>query len=259
MNTTDTNLRAPIMGISRFRFETDGEGVTTLVGFKGCPNRCKYCLNPKCFEAEEPGEMMTPRELYEKIKDDEFYYIVTDGGVCFGGGEPLLYSDFIVAFAKLRESDFRITIETSLNVPLPALQKVLPYVSEIIVDIKDMDGDIYRRYTGQSNDFLHANLRYLRNESLQSIVKVRLPKIKGFNSDISIGDSEVLLRMMRFERIEHFEYIIPEDIDYHENEDQRAYIDTIPEYRKITTGILPGMRKAIKAWLRSPLEGALEE
>jgi len=35
-----------ISGISRHRLATDGEGVTTLVGFHGCPLCCGYCLNP---------------------------------------------------------------------------------------------------------------------------------------------------------------------------------------------------------------------
>ena len=40
--------RAPILGVERHRIETDGNGVTTLVGFYGCPLRCKYCLNQYC-------------------------------------------------------------------------------------------------------------------------------------------------------------------------------------------------------------------
>ena len=36
----------PLIGIARHRLTIDGEGVTTLVAFHGCPLRCKYCLNP---------------------------------------------------------------------------------------------------------------------------------------------------------------------------------------------------------------------
>ena len=39
------NLAVPLIGISRFRLCTDGEGITTLVAFQGCPLRSKYCLN----------------------------------------------------------------------------------------------------------------------------------------------------------------------------------------------------------------------
>ena len=36
----------PLIGIARHRLTIDGEGVTTLVAFHGCPLRCKYCLSP---------------------------------------------------------------------------------------------------------------------------------------------------------------------------------------------------------------------
>ena len=40
-------LSAPFIGIKRHKLNTDGNGVTTLVGFHGCPLNCKYCLNPQ--------------------------------------------------------------------------------------------------------------------------------------------------------------------------------------------------------------------
>ena len=43
MDTT----RAKIIGSARHRLSTDGDGVTTLVAFHGCPLRCRYCLNPQ--------------------------------------------------------------------------------------------------------------------------------------------------------------------------------------------------------------------
>ena len=42
-------MECPIIGISRHRIATDGEGVTTLVAFHGCTLRCQYCLNPIRF------------------------------------------------------------------------------------------------------------------------------------------------------------------------------------------------------------------
>ena len=45
---------APLIGISRHRLSTDGEGVTTLVAFHGCPLRCKYCLNPQTQPIQLP-------------------------------------------------------------------------------------------------------------------------------------------------------------------------------------------------------------
>lgn len=43
------NGLARIIGIARHRLPTDGDGVTTLVAFHGCPLRCRHCLNHRSF------------------------------------------------------------------------------------------------------------------------------------------------------------------------------------------------------------------
>lgn len=86
--------QAQIFAVSRHRLVIDGEGVTTLVTFNGCPLRCKYCLNKTSWDAAK-GRFYTPEELYEIVKIDQLYFLATKGGVTFGGGEPLLQVDFI--------------------------------------------------------------------------------------------------------------------------------------------------------------------
>ena len=95
------NKTAPVIGISRHRLLTDGEGVTTLVAFHGCPLRCKYCINSQCNAVDGIKEILTPQQLYEKVKIDDIYFLVTGGGIMFGGGEPLLRYDFITEFRKI--------------------------------------------------------------------------------------------------------------------------------------------------------------
>ena len=79
-----------LIGISRHRIGVDGEGVTTLVAFHGCPLRCQYCLNPKALSPNGVWKRYTPEELYNHVKQDELYFCATGGGVTFGGGEPLI-------------------------------------------------------------------------------------------------------------------------------------------------------------------------
>ena len=62
---------APLIGISRHRLSTDGEGVTTLVAFHGCPLRCKYCLNPQSLHSEDIWKHYDCGQLYEEVKQDE--------------------------------------------------------------------------------------------------------------------------------------------------------------------------------------------
>ena len=92
---------APLIGIARHRLATDGQGVTTLVAFHGCPLRCRYCLNPQCLEPSGIQQDITPQELLDKVRVDDLYFQATNGGICFGGGEPLLHSRFIADFCRL--------------------------------------------------------------------------------------------------------------------------------------------------------------
>ena len=83
----------PLIGIARHRLTIDGEGVTTLVAFHGCPLRCKYCLNPTSLQPDGVWESYNCNQLYEEVRKDELYFLASCGGVTFGGGEPLLQSE----------------------------------------------------------------------------------------------------------------------------------------------------------------------
>ena len=65
---------APIIGIRRHRLLTDGNGVTTLVAFHGCPLSCKYCINPQCRETNGILQYISPSQLYERVKIDDIYF-----------------------------------------------------------------------------------------------------------------------------------------------------------------------------------------
>lgn len=74
MNKPDfNNLAVPLIGISRFRLSTDGEGITSLVAFQGCPLRCSYCLNKECWEPADHFKHYTPKELYDEVKKDYLF------------------------------------------------------------------------------------------------------------------------------------------------------------------------------------------
>lgn len=92
-------LSAPLIGTDRHRLSTDGRGVTTLVAFHGCPLRCRYCLNPQCFDTSRTWRTVTPQQLLAEVAIDNLYFQATGGGVTFGGGEPLLRSEFIASLA----------------------------------------------------------------------------------------------------------------------------------------------------------------
>jgi len=201
-------VKAPIIGINRHRLTTDGEGVTTLVAFHGCPLHCKYCLNPQCLSPDGVLRTITPSELYSEVEIDDLYFMATGGGICFGGGEPLLHSKFIVEFAKIMNPEWNIVLETSLNVPLKQLEMVAPLVKEFVVDVKDMDEQTYKAYTTQGNALVTNNLKWLAENGYAAKTLIRLPLIPYYNTEAAQEESRKQIKNMGFHRFDKFEYIV---------------------------------------------------
>lgn len=203
-----SEITAPFIAINRHRLSTDGEGVTTLVGFHGCPLHCVYCLNPQCLQADGVWCRMTPGELYSEVEIDDLYFMATGGGICFGGGEPLLHSDFIKAFAGIMNPEWMLTIETSLNVQLERVKSVAPLIKLWYVDIKDMNPTIYKAYTCKDNALVISNLQWLAANGYADKVIIRLPLIPKYNTDKDRQESRQQLEEMGFTRFDTFNYII---------------------------------------------------
>ena len=203
-----SEITAPFIAINRHRLTTDGEGVTTLVGFHGCPLHCEYCLNAQCLQADGVWCRLTPGELYSEVEIDDLYFVATGGGICFGGGEPLLRSDFIKAFAEIMNPEWKLTIETSLNVPLENVKAIASLVQMWYVDIKDMNLDIYKAYGCKENKQVVSNLQWLAANGYTDKVIIRLPLIPEYNTDEDRQRSQQQLEEMGFTNFDKFNYIV---------------------------------------------------
>ena len=186
---------------------TDGEGVTTLVAFNGCPLRCKYCLNKASWEVED-GRDYTPERLFEEVKIDQLYFLATHGGVTFGGGEPLLQVEFIKEFRALCGIQWQLVAETSLNVPFENVERLDGFLDGYIVDVKDMSPETYLAYTGKNNALVLSNLEWILLHGDPGRIKVRVPHIPGFNTDEDVGHSKERLKAMGVVGIDEFQYVI---------------------------------------------------
>jgi len=202
------------LGISRHRLFRDGQGVTTLAAGYGCPLACRYCINMTCRDPAFRPKRFTVPELYDRLRVDDLYFEATNGGVTFGGGEPLLQSLFIRAFidyVRGAGKTWRFAVETSLAVPGKNLALLLPapgeqpFIREWIVDVKDMNPAVYEAYTGQSPCRMRENLGTLAARCPESVT-LRLPLIPGFNTDADRDRSEKELRAMGFTRFDRFDY-----------------------------------------------------
>ena len=199
---------APLIGICRHRLAVDGAGVTTLVAFHGCPLRCKYCLNAQCLSPEGVWRTMTADAILAELQKDDLYFRATGGGVCVGGGEPLLRADMIVEVCRQMPEEWAVTIETSLNVPLQRVETVAPFIHQWIIDIKDMNPAIYRSYSGIDNLRVRQNLEWLAAHVDLEKVLIRLPLIPQYNTPDDVLTSRQQLQSMGFQHFDEFEYLV---------------------------------------------------
>lgn len=199
-------MSAPIVTWDRHRLGSDGEGVTTLVCFHGCPLACKYCINPFTREPNTRCKVLTPEELYEAVKQDELYFLATGGGVTFGGGEPLLYPDFIRDFRALC-GPWHLCAETSLAVPWENVAKASECIDVFYIDCKDTDPEIYRSYTGSDNARMLQNLQKLTQRIPPERIVVRIPLIPGYNTEEHQLRSRELFSALGLTRFDLFTYI----------------------------------------------------
>ena len=169
----------------------DGAGLRTVVFLKGCPLRCQWCCTPESqssaiefAEGKTYGQEMSVEQLMAEVRKDSVFYFHSGGGLTISGGEPLLQVDFCVELLKqaLYEG-IGAAMETSLSAPFIQVEKVLPYLDILYVDLKHIDPDKHKIYTGADNVRILDNIR--RVDVCGRSLIIRIPLIPGINDDIA--------------------------------------------------------------------------
>lgn len=126
------------------------------------------------------GKEYTIDELLSILLEDKDFYDNSNGGVTLSGGECLLYADFCEnLLKKLKENKIDTAVDTCGFVPKSTLDKVIPYTDVFLYDIKAFDSNVHKKYTGQSNEIILENLRYLDAKGCK--IEIRIPFIPGIN------------------------------------------------------------------------------
>jgi len=208
-----------IMDISRLRMGTDGKGIRTLVAFHGCPLACAYCANPHCHDINLLRADYTAEELLQTLRKDAPYFMMTGGGVTFGGGEPLLQAEFIHDVCSKMDSGWNKAIETSLLADWQQIELLLDDIDYWYIDIKDVDGQIYKKYTGRDNCIVLENLKRLVAVIPPEKICVRIPYIPEYNT-----------KEHQLEEIEYIQNEISREIGIDAFEYAKLYYRGMQEY-----------------------------
>jgi len=158
----------------------------TAAGVVRDPSRCRDCgdcVHSCPAEAREStGWMTSAADLLAIIEKDIPFYDQSGGGVTFSGGEPLVQSDFLIELLQgCRQREIHRAVDTTGFAPAQTVAEVSRHTDLFLYDLKMMDPENHRRFTGHSNHLVLENLKMLSSSTAKIII--RIPLIPGINDD----------------------------------------------------------------------------
>ena len=149
--------------------------------------KCSACTTHACrhgcyYQAiAVAGKKYTLAEVLRKIERDRPYWR-GEGGVTLGGGEVMTQYKFAAEVLKAcHEMCIHTAIETSGCAPWEHYEALLPYLDWIFADLKHMDPEMHKKFTGVSNGLIKSNLAKLGLNQKNYRMVLRIPVIPGFN------------------------------------------------------------------------------
>ena len=182
-----------IFDIQRYSIH-DGPGIRTIVFLKGCPLRCRWCCNPEGQEWNPNnmlvngknklyGEDITVEELMPRIIKDEFYFRRSGGGITLSGGECLYQPDFAPHLLHAcRDMGYNTAIETTGYQKWEIIQKYIPYLNYVLMDIKHTNSAKHKEFTGVPNELIIENAHKFAESGVD--LTIRVPVIPTFNNTV---------------------------------------------------------------------------
>ena len=161
----------------------------TVFKSKNC-DQCALCVshcpvNALCMTAKK----VSSDEILQTVLKDKAYYDVSGGGITLSGGEPLRQIDFcydLLKKAKIKK--LHTTLDTSGYALAEDLGKVISLVDVFLYDIKIINAQLHKKYTGVSNELILENFQRLCHAAKKIIV--RIPLIPGI-TDLKTNLSEI--------------------------------------------------------------------
>ncbi len=174
----------------------DGPGIRTTVFMKGCPLRCSWCHNPEAQSSESQeiraggfrrivGTRYEAAELAALLNRQADVLKANGGGITFSGGEPLLQSRFVAEVID-RLDRVHVVLDTCGYAEETEFRLVAAKCQLVYYDLKLMDPEIHRRFTGVDNARILSNLARLGEMGVPFVVRVPLiPGVTDTDANLS--------------------------------------------------------------------------
>ncbi|WP_283245405.1 radical SAM protein [Congzhengia minquanensis] len=162
-----------------FNYSQDGPGNRLVYHMQGCNFRCKWCSNPESMENVcKTTVNYSPEEIADEAKRCKMMFF-DGGGVTFTGGEPTVqFEELFNTLHLLKKNEIHTAIET--NGSCGRLTELLQFVDFLIIDVKHVDMEQHKQWTGADNLQTLNNIAEITKIGRQ--VLIRIPLIHGFNS-----------------------------------------------------------------------------
>jgi len=143
--------------------------------------RCMKCVEVCPSEALTiAGEEWELEQLLEEVRKDIMFYLDSGGGMTISGGEPTMFTDFSIELLKgSKEWGIDTCVDTTAYCKWENLEKLLPYTTLFLLDIKHMNSQKHKKGTGVSNELIIENAKKLAESG--ATIRIRIPIVPGFN------------------------------------------------------------------------------
>ena len=123
--------------------------VYTEQSINNCPNNLlRYC-----------AVEYTPQDLYNKLEKNFDILRNSGGGITFSGGEPTANPQFLLDTLRLLEGNINRAVQTSGACSSDVFSEVLKNCDFVLFDIKLVDEELHKKYTGASNRNILENFK----------------------------------------------------------------------------------------------------
>jgi len=145
-------------------------------------SECGSCVSVCYAQARTlVGRSVGVKDVLDVVLRDRVFYEESGGGVTVGGGEPLEQPDFVAALLQsCRDENVHTAIETCGLARWEALEKVLQHTDLLLFDLKHMNTETHKRYTGAGNERILENAKNASKIAKEMVV--RFPLIPNVNS-----------------------------------------------------------------------------